>query len=487
MENALLSRRQLVLGAATGIAAMALGLRARGATPNGTRPNIVFIMADDLGYADIGCYGRVDIKTPHIDALAARGIRFLQAYANSAVCSATRVALMTGRYQYRLRIGLEEPLATNEGVGLDPAHPTLPSLLKQAGYGTTLVGKWHLGLLPNHGPLQSGYDHFFGFRGGAVDYFTHAAGGQSDLWDGDHPVSQAGYLTELLGDRAVEIINRYAQSPQPFLLSLHFSAPHWPWEGPGDQAESARIAQPGPHGGLFHYDGGTQHTYREMVQSMDQQIGRVTEALKQNGLTENTLVVFTSDNGGERFSNTWPFSGRKTELLEGGLRIPTIVSWPARLPQGRTSDQVMITMDWLPTLLAAAGTGPDPAFPPDGVNLLPLLAPDATPVSRRLFWRYKANGQRAVRDGDLKLLKMRENTFLFNVVEDPLERANLKNRRKADYARLARAWQTWNETMLPEIAETTSGSPDAKTSADRYGAKRTDGTPDVTPMLGQDE
>lgn len=479
MPTSHLSRRDLLRDAATGILALTLGIPGKGADGGSRPPNIVFIMADDLGYADVGCYGRPDLATPHIDGLAARGMRFLQAYANSAVCSATRAALITGRYQYRLRIGLEEPLAGSPGVGLDPAHPTLPSLLRAAGYKTALVGKWHLGALPEFGPLQSGYEDFFGFRGGAVDYYSHTGGGEKDLWDDDVPVEQTGYLTELLGNRAVEVVREYARSSQPFLLSLHFNAPHWPWEAPGDEEESARIAQPGSHGGLFHFDGGTQDTYRRMIEVMDQQIGRVLEALAANGLTENTLVIFTSDNGGERFSNTWPFSGRKTELLEGGLRIPTIISWPARLPQGRTTDQVGITMDWLPTLLAAAGVAPDPAYPPDGINLLPLLTSLSPPVPRKLFWRFKANGQRAMRDGDLKFLKILENTFLFDVVQDPLERANLKDRQSEEYRRLVREWYAWNQTMLPEIAETTSGGLDGRVAADRYGAKRSSGTPDV--------
>ena len=183
----------------------------------------------------MSCYGRPDLKTPHIDRIAAQGVRFLQGYANSAVCSATRIALITGRYQYRLRLGLEEPLAGNPDVGLPPEHPTLPSLLKKVGYSSTLVGKWHLGVLPKFGPLKSGYDHFYGFRGGAVDYFSHAFGrDMGDLWDDDVPIHQVGYLTRLLGDRAVDVVNRYAKSGQPFLVSLHFNAPHWPWEAPGD-------------------------------------------------------------------------------------------------------------------------------------------------------------------------------------------------------------------------------------------------------------
>ncbi len=194
------------------------------------RPNIIFILADDLGYADLSCYGRPDFQTPNIDRLASQGMKFTQAYANSAVCSATRTALITGRYQDRLRVGLEEPLAgPGWQVGLPPSQPTLPSLLKKAGYGTTLVGKWHLGWLPDYGPLKSGYDHFFGFRGGAVDYFTHKPGVgpmvEEDLWDQDAQIHEVGYLTQLLGDRAVSVINDYASKQTPFFLSLHFNAP----------------------------------------------------------------------------------------------------------------------------------------------------------------------------------------------------------------------------------------------------------------------
>jgi len=326
LESHLISRREMLRGTAIGMAALALGEDLKGASPAAKLPNIVFILADDLGYADVGCYGRTGLNTPAIDKLAANGVKFLQAYANSAVCTATRVALMTGRYQYRLEVGLQEPLAgpNNANVGLDPAHPTLPSLLRKNGYSSTLVGKWHLGALPKFSPLASGYDHFYGFKSGAVDYYTHStAGNRPDLWDDDAPVQQAGYMTDLLGNRAVEVLQRYANSKQPFMLSLHFSAPHFPWEAPGDEAESARLAKaPAGAEGIFHFDGGTQKTYQRMIEAMDGQIGRVLQALDANGLTENTIVVFTSDNGGERFSNTWPFTGKKTELLEGGLRIP---------------------------------------------------------------------------------------------------------------------------------------------------------------------
>ena len=363
-EDRLTRRRFVKATAATSLAMAGIGFRRSAA--QAARPNIVFIMADDLGYADESCYGQRDYLTPNIDRLAIEGLRFTQGYANSPVCSATRTALITGRYQYRLPVGLEEPInsSTPKNIGLHLDHPTLPSLLKRASYGTTLVGKWHLGFLPDFSPLKSGYDRFFGIFGGAADYFNHgpnaARGGAeaSQLHEQEVPIERHGYMTNLLGDRAVETIDGYAKSKQPFLLSLHFTAPHWPWEGPDDEAESQRIRN------IFHRDGGTQKTYAAMVQSLDVNIGRVLQALDAYGLSQNTIVVFTSDNGGERFSKIWPFTGMKTELLEGGLRIPSIVRWPGRIAAGSVSEQVMISMDWMPTLLAALERGPTLAIPP---------------------------------------------------------------------------------------------------------------------------
>jgi arylsulfatase A-like enzyme len=431
---------------------------------------MVFILADDMGYADISYYGRRDLTTANIDRLASEGTRFTQAYANSPVCTASRVAIITGRYQLRLAVGLEEPLslASKPAVGLPPEHPTLPSLLRKAGYGTTLVGKWHLGFLPEFGPLKSGYDHFYGFRSGSVDYYRHTALGDSpDLWDDDEPVSQEGYMTELLGDRAVKVIGDYARAGEPFLLSLHFNAPHWPWEAPGDQAESERLRGRG----LLDLDGGSQDTYRRMIAALDLQVGRVLRALEEGGIAQDTIVIFTSDNGGERYSDTWPFSGRKTELLEGGLRIPAIISWPGRVPAGRVSEQVTANMDWLPTLLAASGAAPDAAYPPDGMNLLSHLTQGAPIVERRLFWRYKGLWQRAARVGDWKYLKILDNTFLFNVVADPLERANHKERHKDVYDRLVGEWNRWNATMLSETATSNTGNVTGAQQADHIGAK----------------
>ena len=226
----------------------------------------------------------------------------------------------------------------------------------------------------------------------------------------------------------MRLVEEFGRGPEPFLLSLHFTAPHWPWEAPGPagEAESRRLAAKHDPEALGDFDGGDSATYAAMVTRMDFQIGRVLDALERAGAAADTIVIFTSDNGGERFSDTWPFTGKKTDLLEGGLRIPAILRWPGRVAPGATSDQVMISMDWLPTLLAAAGSAPDPAYPPDGISLLAHLAPGAPATPRTLYWRYLNKNQSAVRDGDWKYLGIMGNSFLFDVVADSLERANLK-------------------------------------------------------------
>jgi arylsulfatase A-like enzyme len=440
--------RRAILLAGVATAALAACATATPARRADARPNIIFIMADDLGYADVSCYGRREYQTPAIDSLAAGGMRFLSGYANSPVCSATRTALMTGRYQYRLPVGLEEPLQGPRDLGLPPDHPTLPSLLRDAGYTTALMGKWHLGRLPNYDPLKSGYEHFWGFRDGSIDYFTHDGFfNRPDLWDGANPVETTGYLTELLGDKTLGMLEAFATQDKPFLLSLHFNAPHWPWEGPDDEAEAKRLAEAGKQS-LAHFDGGTMETYAKMVVSMDQQIGRVLDTLQRLGMADNTIIVFTSDNGGERFSDTWPFTGKKTELLEGGLRVPLIVRWPGVAKPGSTTDQAAITMDFVPTLLAAGGAAPHPDYPMDGIDLAAAIA-GAAPVPRKLYFRYLHLEQQALRDGDWKYLRIAGNTFLFNVAEDPQERGNLKLRHADVYDRLVRDYEAWNATMLP--------------------------------------
>ena len=421
--------------------------------PGGVQPDIVFIVADDLGYADLGCYGGRQASfgaiSPHIDALAAHGMRFTHGYANSPVCSPTRFALMTGRWQYRLRGAAEEPInGTSRGsrtLGLPPDHPTLPSLLRGVGYRTALVGKWHLGYPPHFGPLISGYDEFYGPLSGGVDYFSHCShAGVHDLWEGEAEQHDVGYLTDLLSERAVRVVRHMAADARPLLLSLHYTAPHWPWETREDTQVPAQI---GPH--LFHLEGGSVQTYRRMIHHMDEGIGRVVQALRDVGRLDNTLIVFTSDNGGERFSDNWPLVGGKMDLTEGGIRVPWIAHWPARVPAGSVSTQHCLTMDWTATVIAAAGARPAAAYPLDGVSLLPVLTQGQPSFARPMHWRMNHRGQRALRDGRWKYLQVDGHEYLFDIEADERERANLAEREQGRLVALRQTWQAWNETLPP--------------------------------------
>ena len=423
------------------------------------RPNIIYIVADDLGYADLGCYGGRDEPwgkvSPVLDGLAAQGVLFTQGYANSPVCSPTRFALMTARYQYRLRGAAEEPINSKSRgsttLGLPPEHPTLPSLLRAAGYRTALIGKWHLGFAPHFGPLQSGYEESFGPLAGGVDYFTHCdSSGRHDLWCNGQEHHEEGYLTDLFSRRTVEYVERMADQDAPFFVSLHYTAPHWPWETRDDAARAPSIRDD-----LFDLAAGNIHVYRRMIHHMDEGIGQIMEALRRTGQLGNTLVVFTSDNGGERFSDNWPLVGGKMDLTEGGIRVPWIAHWPAVIRPGGTSAQLCMTMDWSATMLAAAGVAAHPDYPLDGVSLLPVLRDAGHAFDRPLHWRMNHRDQRALRVGDWKYLMVDGNEYLFNIPQDERERAN---RAKAEPARLdaMRAdWQAWNASMPPIPADAT--------------------------------
>ena len=420
------------------------------------RPNIIFIVADDLGFADLGCYGgreaEFGLVSPVIDQLAANGLRLTEGYANSPVCSPTRFALMTARYQYRLRGAAEEPInSKSKGsttLGLSPDHPTLPSLLKQAGYHTALVGKWHLGYPPAFSPLKSGYDEFFGPMSGGVDYFTHCSNnGTHDLYFGEVEHAEEGYLTDVLSRRSVDYVRRMAEparNGQPFFLSLHYTAPHWPWEtrDDGDMAQAVKS-------NLFHLDGGNIHTYRRMIHHMDEGIGWVVDALRDTGQLDNTLIVFTSDNGGERFSDNWPLVGGKMDLTEGGIRVPWIAHWPAVIPAGSVSDQHCLTMDWSATFLDLGGATIPASHPLDGVSLAALLREPTHTQERAMFWRMNHRGQRAMRHGAWKYLRVDGNDYLFNIPADARERANLAKREPDRLAAMRQAWEDWNASMPP--------------------------------------
>ena len=420
-------------------------------------PNIVFIVADDLGYADLGCYGgrAVDFGpvSPHIDALAAGGLRFTQGYANAPVCSPTRFALMTLRYPYRLRGALEEPINSkgrgDPRLGLPPELPTLPSLLRNAGYHTALVGKWHLGYPPHFGPLRSGYDDYYGIMAGGVDYFTHcSSSGQHDLFEGEEPRHEVGYLTDLLSARAVQHVRRRAadarDGKKPFFLSLHYTAPHWPWETRDDATVAPSLAA-----NLFHLQGGNVQTYRRMIHHMDEGIGQLMQALRDEGLERDTLVVFTSDNGGERFSDNWPLVGGKMDLTEGGIRVPWVAHWPAVIPAGTVSTQHCVTMDWSTTMVELGGGQPPAEHAPDGVSLTGVLRDPAATFERALYWRMNHRGQRALRVGDWKYLRVDGHDYLFNITQDERERANQARAHPQRLDDMRAQWLVWDATMPP--------------------------------------
>jgi arylsulfatase A-like enzyme len=430
------------------------------------QPNIIFIVADDLGFADLGCYGgrraTFGEVSPVLDQLAAKGLKFTDGYSNSPVCSPTRFALMTGRYQYRMRGAAEEPINVKSRgsttLGMTPEHPTLPSLLLKNGYHTALIGKWHLGYPPAFGPLKSGYEEFFGPMAGGVDYFTHcASNGAHDLWFGESEKKEEGYLTDLISDRSVDYIQRMARDAhtgKPFFLSVHYTAPHWPWETRDDGALAETIKDD-----ILHLNGGNIHTYQRMIHHMDEGIGKIMQTLENLNLVDNTLVIFTSDNGGERFSDNWPLVGGKMDLTEGGIRVPWIAHWPDRIAAGKVSAQHCMTMDWSVTILDAAGVRADENYPFDGVSLLSVLKEPSETFPRPLFWRMNYRNQRAMRDGDFKYLQVDGIDYLFNIPADQRERANLAKTHPEKLKQMRADWESWNQTMpaIPSDATVSLG------------------------------
>ncbi|MEU9114917.1 sulfatase-like hydrolase/transferase [Streptomyces sp. NPDC048483] len=420
------------------------------------RPNILFILGDDLGWADLSSYGSPDIRTPHLDRLARQGVRFTQAYAGSATCSPTRFSLYTGRYPGRTEGGLAEPIA-DKSAGLAPDHPTLASLLRGAGYATALIGKWHCGYLPDYSPTKSGWDTFFGNFGGALEYYSKLGlAGEYDLYEGDAEYKDLRYYTRIITERAVDYVTGRAEAEagtrtdRPWLLNLNFTTPHWPWIADGDREESAKIVRrikAGEPGALWHQDGGSLAKYREMVEDLDRSIGEVLAALRRSGQEEDTLVFFASDNGGERWSYNWPLSGNKASLQEGGIRVPTIVRWPSRLAGGQVSHEPVFTPDWTATLLEIAGARPDRAYPLDGTSLAGYLLRGERLAERDLFWRVR--GERALRRGDWKYYRGKDGKDrLFDVTNDPREQADKAADEKQLLGRLRAAWEAVDGTLL---------------------------------------
>lgn len=437
-------------------AVVVFGLLCFGSTAEGQgrRPNIVVIVADDMGYADIGVHGSKDIPTPNIDALAAGGTRFTDAYVSGPVCSPTRAGLLTGRYQQRF--GHEFNLSLNpiySEVGLSLNEVTIADRLKAAGYRTALFGKWHLGFAPRFRPLRRGFDEFFGFLGGAHSYVSPTTE-QNPLYDGDKVVTTTPYLTDALSDRAVDFINR--QRSQPFFLYLAFNAVHVPL-----QATDKYLAR------FQSITDERRRTYAAMLSAMDDGIGRVMTTLREKKLEENTLIFFLDDNGGPTTqglpngSTNVPLRGSKGQTWEGGIRIPFIIRWKNHLPEGKIDSRPIIQLDVMPTALAAAGVQVQPAWKLDGVNLLPFLSgTTSTAPHESLYWRFGAS--MAIRKEDWKLVKTVEGpptpgdmpavkdllgAEIYNLKDDIGEKQNLAAAHPERVKELADAWQRWNKDL----------------------------------------
>jgi arylsulfatase A-like enzyme len=422
-----------------------------------SRPNVILIITDDVGYGDIGSYGAPDIKTPNIDSLAKNGTRLTDFYA-APNCSPTRAMLISGRYQQRSRI--ENPLGAPRAAqeqGLRATGRTLPQLLKNNGYRTGLVGKWHLGYKPEFSPNAHGFDYFFGFKSGLIDYYQHTdSSGDHDLFENAEPTHVTGYSTDLFTERSVKFIEQNAN--QPFFLEVAFNAAHWPFQipdHPSVAADNARFVQPQEDPTNSRKD------YVAIVERADQGVGKILATLERLGLTRNTLVIYTQDNGGEWLSRNSPLFHRKNTVWEGGIRVPAILKWPGRIPAGKTSSQVGIMMDLTRTILDVTSSPVPAEAKLEGINLFPLIQERAQRTERTLFWRVTGQNrrQRAVRQGDWKLLLDAGVPFLYNLANDVGERNDLANQRQDIVRKLFPLITQWEADVDAEAKATAPPTP----------------------------
>jgi len=435
--------------------AMPLALSRGRAAPG--PPNIVLILADDLGSGDLSSYGCPDIRTPNVDSIGRAGVRFTRFYANGPECSPTRSALLTGRYQQRVG-GLECAIGVGDigryddaiwlqkrgELGLPVSEITLPQMLKRHGYDTGCFGKWHLGYPEKFWPIRHGFDESFGILGGNADYFTHTEeDGRPVLYHNTRIVERKGYVTDLIAEAALEWLKR--RSGRPFFLYVPFTAPHTPIQDP-DGLD--------PKTGTAPWRQGDRTIYAKMVERMDARVGAILAQLHNMGAAENSIVIFLSDNGGDPNGRNAPLRGRKSSLWEGGIRVPGLMRWPAVLPEGQTIAQVSLTMDLTPTLLAAAGASPPRGIKLDGVNLLPVLTGQREPFPRTLFWRFKRGDRvrKAVRHGDMKLVIDDGTEELHDLAAGELEQNNLLPNAARTAAELKARLAAWEkDVMAPRL------------------------------------
>jgi len=437
---------------------------------NNARPNIITIMTDDQGYADLGCMGSAEVKTPHFDALAASGARFESFYSNSPVCSPSRASLLTGRYPGYA--GVRAILAGHRtATGLTAESPTIAAALKSQGYDTAIIGKWHLGLAPQCRPLANGFDYFYGFMAGCIDYYSHIfywgmADGKTDpthdLWENNEEVYNNGcYFTDLVSDKAVEYVrtqcnaNFVGKGRRPFYLYLAYNAPHYPMHAPKKYMD--RFAH-------LPWD---RQVMAAMLSAVDDGLGMLIDELERQGQLANTVIFFQSDNGPSRESRNWldgnpdpyyggssgVFKGHKFSLFEGGIRVPAIISWPGHIPAGQVVNAPVVSMDLFPTLLKLAGGDPS-VYELDGLDIMPVLCEKAPSPHKEIFW--EMDKQTALRQGKYKLVlngvlvengPVTEEVFLSDLDKDPGERHNLAGEKPELTAQLRVISEKWRREL----------------------------------------
>jgi len=410
----------------------AAGRSARTKSASSKRPNIIVIVSDDMGYADLGCYGGKQIPTPHIDSIAAKGVRCTSGYVSCPVCSPTRAGIITGRYQQRFGYYTN----AESRIGLPLTEKTLADVLKASGYVTGIVGKWHLGASPEYHPYKRGFDEFFGFLAGSHSYIDPLLNSDNPILRGTEPFDEKEYLTDALTREAISFIQRHQRGP--FFLYLTYNAVHAPMQAPQRYRDSfADITDK------------TRRIYSGMLAALDEGIGKVLAELQQLGLEEDTLLFFINDNGGatNNASDNGPLRDRKGTLFEGGIRVPFMLHWPDRLGAGQVYDQPVICLDIFATAVAAADAKLPEDLKLDGVNLIPYLAGERkTPPHPVLFWDYAEN-RYAVRKANYKLVKMREDTMLFDLSTDIAEAKDLKEAKPNILSELENDYKQWRSQM----------------------------------------
>lgn len=433
-------------------ASLAIGISLTHAAPGSPKPNILILLSDDQGYADLGVQGSEDIPTPHIDSLAHHGVRFTAGYVSSPMCSPSRAGLITGRSQSRFGHDVnwhpEWPVDPNDTRGLPLTERTIGDQMKAAGYHTGIIGKWHLGEAPPFHPNRRGFDEFFGFISGGHNYATGSYRDTPPLHhyntllerNGEPQPAAPGYLTTVLGDESAAFIHRNKE--KPWLLFTSFNAPHTPIQATPELLERVK-----------HIEDEYRRTYAAMVVGMDDAVGKILKQLRDDGLEERTLIFFLSDNGGTTENNTSsnnPLRGRKGQMWEGGIRVPFLAQWKGVLPSGKTYDRPVSSLDILPTALAAADATSVASQALDGVDLVPYLTGEKTGDPHdMLFWRIAERDIWAVRGGDHKLVKQGEKINLYDLSTDSCEARDLDGKLPEVQAKLQKAFDEWHAT-LPE-------------------------------------